>query len=217
MVQLEPRNSQPASGSAATERRMNTPPAPPDPDERITPVPRPPRPAPAEESEEEPAVKLVTVESFAEPTAAHMARNRLKSAGVRAYLSDEELVSTAWQLGNAVGGIKLQVREADVARAEKVLDKLRKQRSRRGKGKAEAPGDELASRALNAACLGIFFVPIVNHIWSSILLLSLRRRGLELTKQGRKQVREAWLLNAVFLVGGGLVLVLFCGGAFVSR
>jgi hypothetical protein len=148
----------------------------------------------------------VTIESFTEPAAAHMARNRLKSAGVRAVLSDEELVSTAWQLGNAVGGIKLQVREADVGRAEKVLEKLRKQRSNRTKGKPETPGDELAARALNAAALGIFFVPVVNHVYSAILLMRLKSQGLELTKQGRKHVRKAWVLNIMFLAFGALLL-----------
>ena len=57
--------------------------------------------------------KLVTVATFSAPMSAHIARNQLEAAGILAFLADEATVGTAWHLGTAVGGIKLQVVDSD--------------------------------------------------------------------------------------------------------
>jgi len=45
-----------------------------------------------------------------------------RDGGIDAWLADEHLVQTDWLYSIAVGGIKLQVRPEDAARARAVLD-----------------------------------------------------------------------------------------------
>jgi hypothetical protein len=66
--------------------------------------------------------RLVTVATFDGPTQAQLARGVLADAGIRAVLTDEETVSLFWHLSNAVGGIKVQVMEADADRAVAALE-----------------------------------------------------------------------------------------------
>jgi hypothetical protein len=66
--------------------------------------------------------RLVTVRSFNTPAEADCARLLLAGAGIEAYLADEALVGNFWTLGNAVGGVKLQVAEADWERASDLLE-----------------------------------------------------------------------------------------------
>ena len=61
--------------------------------------------------------KLVTVTSFGNVVEAEIARNALEAAGVRAFLEGEATVGNMWHLGNALGGVKLQVADADVPAA----------------------------------------------------------------------------------------------------
>ena len=64
---------------------------------------------------------LVTVARFDDPVEAALAKNCLEEAGFEAFVADAETVSVAWQLSNALGGIKLQVAEPDAGRARTVL------------------------------------------------------------------------------------------------
>jgi Fe-S-cluster formation regulator IscX/YfhJ len=68
--------------------------------------------------------ELVTVATFNDPIQAAMARNYLEAGGVRAFLVDEMTVTMGWGLGNAIGGIKLQVKASHVERAEALLNDL---------------------------------------------------------------------------------------------
>lgn len=65
---------------------------------------------------------FVTVATLNTPTEASLVRNQLEAEGIRVFLSDEEAVGMAWYLGNALGGIKVQVAEEDAERAFEVLD-----------------------------------------------------------------------------------------------
>lgn len=65
--------------------------------------------------------RLVTVASYFLPAEAAVARMALQREGIAAFLEGDNLVSMQWLLANAVGGIKLQVPEADVERALDVL------------------------------------------------------------------------------------------------
>jgi hypothetical protein len=67
------------------------------------------------------AGRLVTVASFSTSPQAHACKLRLEAAGVRAYLADDNLIAMDWLLSNAIGGVKVQVADADVARARTVL------------------------------------------------------------------------------------------------
>ena len=63
----------------------------------------------------------VTVATFWQPTAAHLARLKLESEGIDCFLSDENIVTTYWLYANAVGGVKLLARGQDAPRAVELL------------------------------------------------------------------------------------------------
>jgi tetratricopeptide (TPR) repeat protein len=65
--------------------------------------------------------RLVTIATFSYPTEAYIPKTKLESAGIWAFIADEYLVMMNWLYSNAIGGVKLQVREADVERALSVL------------------------------------------------------------------------------------------------
>ena len=68
------------------------------------------------------AGRLVTIATFDQAGQAHIAKNALEAAGLRAVLTDEAIVAMDWLLSNAVGGIKVQVLEEDADRAVSVLE-----------------------------------------------------------------------------------------------
>jgi hypothetical protein len=65
--------------------------------------------------------KLVTVARFRDLTEAALAQGALESAGIESYLRDTNLVRNDWFYSNLVGGIRMDVAEADVDAAKAVL------------------------------------------------------------------------------------------------
>lgn len=65
---------------------------------------------------------LVTLQRFQDLPAAHLARGLLESAGIHAWLQDDNLVRMDWFYANAIGGIRLQVDRADAEEARKILE-----------------------------------------------------------------------------------------------
>lgn len=155
----------------------------------------------------EPEPSLVTLTTFSSPQEAHLAKNRLRAAGIRVVLDDEMLLNNAFHLSNAVGGVKLLVRETNVERAAKILAKLPTEEDRRKKSGPELAGDDLASQALNWSTLGLFVLPVIAHIVSSTLLLQLEGQALPLSKEGKKKAREAKMINRVVFLLTGLMLL----------
>jgi hypothetical protein len=68
------------------------------------------------------ATRLVTIATFDLPPKAELARNALTAAGIQSVLGDDNLIGMDWLVGNAVGWVKLQVREEDADKAVAVLD-----------------------------------------------------------------------------------------------
>ncbi|MGA8622941.1 MAG: DUF2007 domain-containing protein [Candidatus Sulfotelmatobacter sp.] len=66
--------------------------------------------------------ELVTVRQFRDLPEALLAKGSLESAGIECFLADENLVRLDWFISNFIGGIKLNVRAADVENAQKLLD-----------------------------------------------------------------------------------------------
>jgi len=64
---------------------------------------------------------LKTILTFDNIVDAHLALGKLQSEGLEAFLQDEHLVQTDWLYNIAVGGIKLQVDEHDIKRAQDIL------------------------------------------------------------------------------------------------
>jgi hypothetical protein len=65
--------------------------------------------------------QLVTVARFRDLPEAMLARGRLQSAGIDAFLADENYIRMDWFMSNMIGNMRLQVREEDVESAKEIL------------------------------------------------------------------------------------------------
>jgi hypothetical protein len=66
--------------------------------------------------------RLVTLRQFRDLPEALLAKGVLDSAGIESFLGDENVVWMDWFLSNAIGGVKLRVREEEAAAASALLD-----------------------------------------------------------------------------------------------
>ena len=66
--------------------------------------------------------ELATAATFNDLTQAQSARAALEAAGITSNLRDENTGSIDWGLMPALGGLRLQVKNADLARALEILD-----------------------------------------------------------------------------------------------
>jgi hypothetical protein len=64
---------------------------------------------------------LILIATFSHPFEAHLAKGKLESEGIEAFIADENIVGLNWLYSNLVGGVKLKVHEEDRERALKVL------------------------------------------------------------------------------------------------
>jgi Putative prokaryotic signal transducing protein len=180
---------------------------------------------------------LVAVSSFWSVPEAHVARNQLEAAGIRAVLQGEEGAST---LGFGNGGVKVLVRGQDVKRALSVLAETSADLEKTLEGDAWeegshdedrrameletddelsedseesdqllTPGDHSADRAHRFAYMGVLVFPILSHLYSAWLLWRLHRTGQELTQAGERAAAKAWRLNTIFLTIGGALIGLY--------
>jgi hypothetical protein len=67
---------------------------------------------------------FVTVRTFDNYVSAHIVKGKLETDGITCVLKDENVVTMQWHLGIALGGIKLQVLEAEVEDANFILETL---------------------------------------------------------------------------------------------
>ena len=56
---------------------------------------------------------LITIARFTYPYEAQIAWSKLDALGVPAYIADEHTINMQWLYSNALGGVRLQVREED--------------------------------------------------------------------------------------------------------
>jgi hypothetical protein len=178
---------------------------------------------------------LVTLQTFPTVEEAYAFKNLLEAGGVSAYLTDEATVGMVWHLGNALGGVKVQVAEADLDRAREVLaaetispadlkaqataqpfdladecveSEDRFQISDEGDEIApESPGDVLANRAFKAAVIGLFLCPPILHVYSLFILLRLRLSTHSVSPAVTWKQTAAFLIDAAVL--GAIAYVLF--------
>ena len=73
--------------------------------------------------------RLVTIATFQDPVPATLAKNYLEDQGIPAILLDETTIATDWMLSSAIGGVKLQVAQIHVERAELLLNQVQNEKS----------------------------------------------------------------------------------------
>jgi len=66
--------------------------------------------------------KLVTIATFSYAPEMGLVRSKLESEGIECFVKDE--LSSQTYIYNAIGGIKLQVRESDAERAAKIVNEM---------------------------------------------------------------------------------------------
>jgi putative signal transducing protein len=66
-------------------------------------------------------VKLVALRRFRDLPGALVAKGLLDSAGIKCFLSDENTVRMDWMWSNALGGVRLWVREDDLPESTALL------------------------------------------------------------------------------------------------
>jgi rubredoxin len=66
--------------------------------------------------------ELVTISKFLNLGEAKLAQGKLVSAGISAFVCDENMHAMNWHMGMALGGIRLQVPDSQVVRALEILD-----------------------------------------------------------------------------------------------
>ena len=64
---------------------------------------------------------LVVVGTFTGMDEAAVARGALEYVGIETFLANEHLITLAWTLSQATGGVRLSVASKDVERARKIL------------------------------------------------------------------------------------------------
>lgn len=65
--------------------------------------------------------KLLTLASFTDVIEAKIAQAMLEAEGISCVVQDENIIGMNWMFSTAVGGVKLKVRESDLAEASMLL------------------------------------------------------------------------------------------------
>jgi len=65
---------------------------------------------------------LVTVAQFSSGMEAQLARTKLESEGIEAYVADEHMMSINPMYDFALGGVRLQTKSSEAERALKILN-----------------------------------------------------------------------------------------------
>lgn len=64
---------------------------------------------------------MMTIATFSTPDEAHLFRMKLGAAGIEAYVVDENMVQAYWLYSNAIGGVRVQIDEADLPAVKEFL------------------------------------------------------------------------------------------------
>lgn len=65
---------------------------------------------------------MPVIATYTHPDDAYLAVSKLAGSGVEAWLRDESTASLYWLYSDAIGGVKIEVADADVARAREILE-----------------------------------------------------------------------------------------------
>jgi len=74
--------------------------------------------------------KIITLTTFMFPTEAYSLIARLEEEGIECSLGDENIVSVQSFLSNAVGGVKVNIKESDSEKALSILNQISKDNKR---------------------------------------------------------------------------------------
>ena len=64
---------------------------------------------------------MVTIRTFSMLPEAHLLQSLLAGSGIDSFLPDENTIQLDWMWSNAIGGVRVQVAEADAEKAGELL------------------------------------------------------------------------------------------------
>jgi hypothetical protein len=160
--------------------------------------------------------ELVTLTRCDQLVAAQLLCGRLGAEGIEALIPDENIANQNWHMTRAIGGVRVQVRQADLQRAQQILAEpgaadldVEAATGRKPNGIHEdddgtiSPGDRAAYRAMRVALVSVWLLGLI-HPYS--LFLSVRALGgKDVTRWGRTR---AWIGLVVSLAGCACLAVL---------
>ncbi len=148
---------------------------------------------------------LVVVGTFTGMDEAAVARGALEYVGIETFLANEHLVSLAWTLSQATGGVRLSVASEDAERARKILGSaadanaaIQDDAGGRIAADEDEPipaADELVERAWKSSLLGFLAFPPLFHLWALWLLRRAYSVGGPRTERGRILASRALLVS----------------------
>ena len=65
---------------------------------------------------------MKVIASYTKPEEAHLIASLLEGSGIPVHVRDDNTVNANWMYSNAIGGVKVEVAECDVEKAQEVLD-----------------------------------------------------------------------------------------------
>lgn len=160
------------------------------------------------------ANNFVTVATYNNSLEANLAKQLLEAEGISCYLANESTVDLAWHLTVAVGWIKLQVHESDVAQAKFILGSSNLDLEPAAEGEETTPedtddddiikvswADETADRAFKVAVIGLILIFLPFQLYSLWLLLRLllSRTRDRISQNRRWKIIVALLINLLNL------------------
>lgn len=157
----------------------------------------------------------VTIGRYSTVHEALIVKGTLESHDLEVQLLDAETVGVDWLLSNAIGGVRVQVKEARRAVALEILGEQPPESA--DSDSSQEPDEpardrgallsEDAKRALVAALLG-FMVPVVPNLYSLYLAATFAKSWGEAPRRARLWVGAAVLIDALV---AAIVLVLLRG------
>jgi hypothetical protein len=169
---------------------------------------------------------IVTLTRFGELPAAQLLCGRLESEGIECFIPDEIMAGQTWHLNRAIGGIRVQVRRADLDQAKQVLDQAGSgvdafaippadgATADHGPGHNGvdegfiSPGDRAAYRSMRVALVSLWLLGLIHpySLWLAVRALGQK----DITAWGRRRAVIALLVSLIgcsffaFLLARGL-------------
>jgi hypothetical protein len=162
--------------------------------------------------------ELVTLTRCDQLIAAQLLCGRLGAEGIEGFIPDENMANQTWHLSRALGGIRVQVRQGDLERAQQILAEpgaaeldAEAVPEKRPNGVHDeddgtiGPGDRAAYRAMRVALVSLWLMGLIHPYSLFLAVRALARK--DLTPWGR---RRAGIALGVSLLGcGWLAMLLF--------
>lgn len=146
----------------------------------------------------------VVVSRLQTPYEAELAANYLREHGLAVRIDNDVLQGMNPLWGMALGGVRVYVAAADSERAKVLLEELERpspENAERRDDPSERTRefDAAARRALAAAVIGFFLLPVAAQIYS--LAIALRLRPAQLGPRGRRHRALALTVDGLVLGG----------------